>query len=996
MRRRHLLASALALLFAAHPGVVSAQPEAAPPEDGDEPPPGAATEEETEAEDDGGEEKTSAEESRPATADELGKKPPKGKGALWGTIVDTLTGKPVADAPIEVVGTEYAGVTDSEGRYRIELPPGRYTLRVWSASHEPIRARGVVVWAGGVRRIDAELSPADERVEEFVVEVDVTDGSSVEALTLKRQKSAAAGDTMGRAEMSKTPASNAAQAAQRVVGATIEGSRFVFVRGLGGRYTNALLNGAPLPSPEPDRAAVPLDLFPTGVLESLTIVKTFTPDVPGDFAGGSVRIVTRRAPDKFLFQASASSSFNTNTTFQQRLDHRGSGTDWLGFDNGLRSRPKTLPTEYPLAAGVERPDGTVVDAEELTARGIDLNTFMSETSAFSPPSPSFGVVVGDGFDLGKDRRIGYLATLNHKITFKRRDEVRRVFEPDPTDPSGLSIVNDVRVETGSQDVVWGTFGNVQYDFSKDHKVSLIGFHSQLADRDTQTFDGFWQRNDATLHATRLRFVSRALNVAQLHGEHVFDKLGKGRLDWNGSYSVATRSEPDTRDVVYQLNPNRGAFVFVDGSESGRHFFSSQNERAVTGGFDWTQPVLEGPKATSIKLGGAMSLKDREFEARRFAFRRNPGGNTDPLLCDGITYQSTCPDRLFVPDNIGDALALQENTFPEDSYTADLDVFALYFMGDISLTERLRLVMGERVEVTNQTVDPFDQFDTGAIIQGADLSSTDLLPSLGLIYSATEKAKLRASVARTIARPQLRELAPFAFSDFFGGDLTSGNPELELTRITNIDTRFEYYPTLSEVLAFSVFYKKFEDPIETVVTPSGDSDLVIFQNAEGAQLIGVELEARVGLGNISKAAEDFGLVTNLTLAESRIQLEQTDRDFLTNVSRRMIKQPPYVFNFAIDYASEDLGMKGRVLYNIAGKRLVEVGADGLDDTFEHPRHQVDATIAKDAGKHFEVKLTATNILDSAVVQTIGPAKRPDRVIRRYRDGQTFKVGAKYTF
>ena len=971
------LVGALTALAVARAAV--AQPE------GEQPPPGDAPAAPPAAEDD-----------PYGEPDEPKRPPPGGTGVLHGVLTDRETGQPVSDATVEIVGTEHVAITDEEGRYELELPPGNYTVRILSPVHEPIRARNVAVWRGGKRRIDAKLTPDEEAVEEFIVDIDLAEESSVEALALARQKSAAAGDTVGRSEISKTPASNAAQAAQRVVGATIEGSRFVFVRGLGGRYTNALLNGAPLPSPEPDRAAVPLDLFPTGILESLTIVKTFTPDVPADFAGGSIRVQTRRAPEKFLFQVSASGSYNTNTTFRERLSHRGSSTDFLGFDSGTRSLPSGIPTEYPLAIGVERPDGEFVLDPELKTHGDELNTFMSAQRKFTPPSPSVGVVVGDSFKLGRESRIGYLASLNYKQAYKIRKEKRRNFEPNDTEPSGLSIVNDVDVETGSFDVVWGSFGNIQYEPSRDHKLSLIGFHSQLADNDTRTFDGFWQRNDADLFATRLSFVSRSLNVLQLHGDHDFEALDDAHLDWNASYSIATRTEPDTRDVVYQLNDTLGAYVFVDGSESGRHFFSSQSEKAYAGGVDWTQPLSQGKKPTSVKLGAAASLKDREFSARRFAFRRIPGGDNDPFTCLGTTYEQECPDPLFVPDNIGTLLRLQENTFPEDAYAADLNVYAAYLMGDVSVTRDLRIILGERLEITRQSIDPIDQFDTGAEITGADLKATDALPALGVIYSATKKAKVRASVNRTLARPQLRELAPFAFSDFFGGDRTSGNPDLELTHITNTDLRFEYFPTLAEVLAFSVFFKNFDKPIETVVTPSGDSDLIVFQNAEGANLMGLELEARIGMKRFAKAIKDFTLVTNLTLARSRIELKQTDVGFLTNLSRPMVKQPPFVYNFAVDYGNEENGIKARVLYNVAGKRLVEVGADGLDDTYEHPRHQLDVTVAKDIGKHFEVKLTATNLINDDLVQTIGKELEDDKVIRSYRDGQTFKIGAKYKF
>lgn len=913
---------------------------------------------------------------------------------IRGRVVDSINAARLSGVRVDVVQTNYFALTDTDGSFELALPPGTYSLRFWTPGYVPMRAQKVVLWTGADRRIDVSLESDDLSADEFVVEA-APDRSSIHSLALERKQSAVVGDSVGRAEISKTPDRDAAQAAKRVVGASIEDGRFVYVRGLGERYTNALLNGAPLPSPEPDRAAVPLDLFPTQILESLTIAKTFTAEMPGDFAGGSVRVQTRRVPDKFEFSASASLGFETNTTFRERLAHRGGKLDFLGVDDGTRALPSGVPNDYQLAQGTEKPNGEFVLDPELNRQGQELNTFMSGVRSFSLPTHSLSLVVGDGFRLSKQNKLGYITSLNYRRGFKSRREKRRVYEADATQPSGLSILNDLDVETGSEDISWGALAGVTLELGKAHRLTALGFHSQLADIDTQTFDGYWRRNDATLHSTRLKFVSRALNVLQLSGQSSFDDLDDAVLDWNLSYSVAQREEPDTRDVVYQKNSQTGVFSYVDGSESGRHFFGSQSERAYAAGMDFTQPLVDADRA-KLKLGGLVSIKDREFAARRFSFRRVPGSAPSLFQCSGTSYQEDCPDALFVPENIGTALRLQESTRPEDAYTADLDVYAIYLMGDTQLSDDLRLVVGERVEITRQRIVPFDQFDTGANVRGADLASTDLLPAMALAYDVTSKSKLRFSVTRTLARPQLRELAPFAYSDFFGGKLTSGNPDLTLTRIINADMRFEYFPKLSEVLAFTVFFKRFRDPIEPVATPSGDGGLVTFQNAEAANMIGLELESRVGLAYLADAIRNLSLVANLTVARSRIEVEQTDRNFLTHTSRPMVNQAPFVLNLALDYENEKLKLNGRVLYNVRGKRIVEVGSDGLDDAYEHPRHSLDLVLAKDIGEHFQVKGAATNLLDPERVVSIGPDNRDDRVTSRYRDGRGFSIGASYKY
>jgi outer membrane receptor protein involved in Fe transport len=319
------------------------------------------------------------------------------------------------------------------------------------------------------------------------------------------------------------------------------------------------------------------------------------------------------------------------------------------------------------------------------------------------------------------------------------------------------------------------------------------------------------------------------------------------------------------------------------------------------------------------------------------------------------------------------------------------------MAEIGLTSELRVVVGERLEVTRQSLDPSDPLGIcdEATCKSANLESTDQLPALGIVYSATQQTKLRASVTRTLARPQLRELAPFTYTDYFGGRQVFGKPELKLTHITNGDLRFEYFPTLKEVLAFSFFAKDFEDPIEPVVRPQSTSQLQTFQNSPGARLIGIELEARKQLGFLASALEDFTVIGNLTLARSRIQIEQTDRGFITNLSRSLANQAPYVINLALDYEA-DFGLGARVLYNVSGARIVEVGADGLDDAYEHPRHLIDISVSQSLGEHFQVKATAENVLNSEVLITQGPEARDDNITRQYAEGVAFSVGASYTY
>ncbi len=920
--------------------------------------------------------------------------PQAGEGTITGTITDKQTGEALGGTTISVVGTEVRVVADEQGRYQLSLPPGKYALRILSPGYQPIRVQNLVVFARGTRKVDVGLNVEEATGDEFVVEA-APDSSSIDALALERKRSASMGDSVGRAEMSKTPDRNAAAAAQRVVGVNVIGNRFVYVRGLGERYTNALLNGAPLPSPEPDRAAVPLDLFPTLALESLTIVKTFTPDSPADFAGGSVRIETRRIPDKFLFQASLTGGYNNQSTFRERLDYNGSSTDWLGYDNGYRALPGDYPG-YKLTPGANKPGGTTVNDSDLTPAGRDINSYFSTKRSFTPPDHSLSVVAGDGFKFGKDRKLGVLLALGYGRKFQiRTGEEVNTYSFD-SNTNQLSADKTNRVDSGIETVNWGVFGSVGYDFSKDHHLTLLGFHSQIADDKTEVVKGFNTTRNGDIHDTRLTFVSRSLNFGQLHGEHVFPDADRATLDWAAWLSGASRNQPDTRNSAWQRSENSSTWTYLDDAFSGRHFWAKQSEQIVGGQINWTQPLMGD--TSKLKLGVFGNKRKRDFRSRSLALRRAGGiplSDLQRLNCPSQDFDA-CADSLFSGDNIGTLVELNENTNATDSYNADLNVYAAYLMADVAIFPSVRGIVGQRLEVTRQTIEPVDELNTGTRVEGASVDSTDLLPSVGLVFDLTSKAKLRTSLTRTIARPQLRELAPFAYTNYFGARPESGNQGLTLTHITNADLRFEVFPTLKEVLAFTVFYKHFTDPIETVIIASGNEGLVTYQNSKGADLRGVELEARKSFDFLSEELKHFTAIANLTVAVSRIELSGDQvRGHVTSPSRPMVNQAPYVLNLAMDYDGPT-GTSFRILYNIAGAHIVQLGTVGLPDEYEHPRHVIDLTAAQELGKHFQLRATASNILNSEYLITQGKKEHDDNVVSRFTVGSLYTLSATYTY
>ncbi len=930
----------------------------------------------------------------------------KGKGAIVGVVTDTKFNEPVIEGNVSVVGTKIRTLTDLEGRFRLELPPGTYTLRFSYELHRSTRVEGVVVKPGQIVHADAQLTP-DESAVDVVDVVASVDRSSLEGQTIKRQKDAAVGDGVGRAEIARAPDRNAAEAARRVVGASIVGGRFVYVRGLGERYTNASLNGAPLPSPEPDRNTVPLDLFPSLIIDSINISKTFTPDMPADFAGGSVRIYTRQFPRETLFQVSLSGGYNTETTFRQGYDYPGSNTDWLGFDGGTRSLPDSVP-DHKVSEGFDLPDGSQVTEEETERVGKELNSTMSTRDKTMPPNWGVSVVAGDAFKTGESQKLGAIASINYSRSYETyRDEIVRVYAPPVAGSSELRPVADSLANSTVDKVRWGAFASVAYEFSPQHTLTLTGLHSQLADDEAFELDGTYNASiTGRGHATSLTYISRSLDVLQLRGEHDFPSLLGARLEWFGSLSHAGRDQPDTRSNVYAFNPDADPPVWnwTQGPQSGSHLFTEQGEDTKSAGLDWTQPFSKADTAPKVKLGGMLTTREREFDARPFAFERQTRLTPEQqqlLFCAGQEYPRNCPDKLFFWDNIGPVLQLDEKTAETDSYSAGLDVYAGYVMADMEVIDNVRVVAGPRIENTDLFIRTIDPYSATAEPIESRIEKTDVLPAAAVHFKATPKAGARFAASRTLARPQLREMAPFRFLPYFGGYPVRGNPDLEMTYITNLDSRFEFFPTLREVLAFSVFYKHFVAPIEEVLSLTTEGADQTYENAKGADMIGVELEARKTLEFLTPVLEDFALMANLTLVHSQVILDRVGVN--TNAQRPLSNQSPFVFNLALDYAHQPTRTTARILYNVNGPRIATVGAEGMEDIYEQPRHLVDLTVAQGIGDHFELKGAVSNLLFAPIRFTqdgpdpdgSGPRKPKEYLTNRYQPGATFTLSAAYT-
>ncbi len=859
---------------------------------------------------------------------------------IRGKVTDAETGEGLIDAPVKVVkGGTGMTTTDIDGNFELKLPPGTYDLRVWYDLYEGRGLGGVVVRAGQPTELDIALAARTETVQEVVVEVRA-DRKSESALLAERKKSAVVSDAISAQEIARTPDSSASDAVKRMVSASVVDNKFVLLRGLGGRYSATLLNGSMMPSPEPDEPAVPLDIFPNSLLANLNVVKSYTPDLPGTFGGGALLIETNSYPQAFEFRPSISFSGNSETTFRQRQT----------FAGGARELPSQVPTDGPIRR----------DMSGDVARSFDNVWSASRTGAL--PNGSIGASVGDTLRLG-GQQLGYLAS----VTWNRKESTQRsvVGRVDRGgEGNSLRLYDIGTAERGTLSTGLSGLLNLGYRISSNDELSLLSLYTRDEDTRAQTVSAMSEGDqNQTIDGTRLQFVSRALLFNQVHGFHRLPGLGNLELDWTANYSRVDRAEPDTRDVAYRVD-STGLRVYRNGPGDGMRFFADLAEDSTGGSLNFTYPL----SSVKLKAGGFTQVSWRQFDARRFRFFYR-GGASDAL--------SRTPEELFAPEHLGPNVLMQEDTRNEDAYRAYLGIFAGYLMADANLTDKLRLVGGARYETSTQELTSRNAFSvTGGTPEVGRQVYADVLPTANLVYSVSDKVNLRAGYSYTLARPTFRELAPFMFYDFVRRGAVSGNKDLVATRIHNGDLRAEWFPGEKEVLAASVFAKRFEDPIERVFVNYAD---ISYANADSALVYGLELEARASLGRITKALSDFSAAANLTLLQSQVELGAA-QGIRSGGARPLQGQSPYIVNVNLTYDRPEIGTGLALLYNVYGPRISEVGVESIPDAYEQPFHRLDVSITQSFKNGMKLKLTGSNLLDSPITLHQG-----DFTVLQYRPG-----------
>lgn len=799
--------------------------------------------------------------------------------------------------------------------------------------------------------------------EDDVLDEVVTTGTRLKgtatAVIEERKNQAFVADILGAEQISRTGDSDAASALRRVTGLTLVDGKFIYVRGLGERYSSTQLNGAAVPSPDPTRNVIPLDLFPADIIESLSVQKAFSPSMPASFGGGNVNIRLKTIPDDFLFNMSGSLGYNSENS-ADALAYHGGDQDWLGRDDGTRAVPTSIQARWDNKEFLDNLDQDVA-LSLLSDVNRNYDPFMDSVG----PDTGLGFALGNSFDLNDKWRIGFLWTTSYNYETTVSEE----YELEQADRVGDSI-NIVRffddISVTETTVKWSNMLNLGIDFNRNHRIdySLI-LLSDTSDEISERFGNTENLNLAEglrIRDIEVKYEERKMYTNQIRGMHTFPSLNFAGLDWKYSIGRSLRDAPGNVEVRFVLaDANKDGFFDTQNESSlnnsttaARYTFQNLHDRLENYGYNFSYPISTNNWEIELKVGGDFLTKTRTSESRTFDINTRAFSDGGSLVGSSL-FAILSDDVLADSSNFNNTAILRDTTIAGDDYVAAQKVDAFYFEADLFYQGKWRISGGARFEDFRQVVAPFDprtnQIDLPDDADRGQLAfqEDDFYPALAFTYIKDESMQFRASIGQTVVRPDLREVSSSTFIDPLTGFPTSGTPGINTTSIVNYDLRWEWYREAGNNISIGLFYKDMDAPIESVQSPAQDGPpLIKIANAETGELYGIEFEFLQGLDSFGGGVlNNIFLSGNLTISDSEITLdrqnivEQTGLSAaVTNLTRRLTGHSQYVANMQAGYDSDNGEHSLSVIYNVFGERILIPGIDGFDDNYEQPFHSLD--------------------------------------------------------
>ena len=914
---------------------------------------------------------------------------------IKGVVIDQKSKETLIGAVVTVDGTNVKAITNIDGNFQIDGldKEKKYTLYINYVGYKTQKIDGVQ--AKDADQVIA-LQPDEQQLKE--VTVTAVERRNTDAAMIQVAKSSPViVSNVSAQEISRTQDTNAGEVIRRVPGVSLIDDKFVMVRGLSQRYNNVWVNGGAVPSSEADSRAFSFDIIPSSQIDNLTIVKSPTAEYPADYSGGFIIVNTKEIPAENSFNIAVGGNWNTSSAFKDFSYSKGSGTDFLGFDNGLRNLNGGIHAD--LNPQLDANGKTVGDyATSLLGNGFNNDWLIKNKKPLG--DLKLAACLNQRWMLG-GRTLGMLAALNYTNEYRTYENMENnlygIYDAANDKPNYLRHSVD---DQYNNNVRLGAMLNFTF-LSKDgnHKYQLKNIFNQLATSRYTWREGVSAQSNLERSA-EYYYRSRTTYNGQLTGKHTFTS---DALDWSIGYAYANRHLPDRRRYLIDDALESGVYALSTGNDISREW-TQLDEHIFSLGVNDKHHFKFGNFEPDLQVGAYGEYRSREYQTRNFIYNWNVSANNMP----SDFRHSDIPTLLSSEANMGyDKLYLLEEKQMRNNYRGHNTLGAGYLAMSLPFG-KLGIHAGVRFEHNDMELISNSR-DYEKSESSRHYKTDDVFPSLNTTYKISDQHQVRLSYGRSINRPEFREVSSSVYYDFDLASNVQGNTELKNCYVDNLDLRYEWYPSRGELISLAVFYKHFDSPIEWTYTVAGGTDLIYsYKNAKSANNYGVELDIRKNLGFIG--LKDFSWSFNGALIKSKVQFEKGSKE----EDRPMQGQSPYLINTGIFYKNEPLKMDIALLYNRIGKRIIGVGrSEGStgDDSnarvphsYEMPRNTIDFSLAKKFGDHLELKLNVRDLLAEKiyykqfadVTYSDGSKKEVEEIARSYKPGRNIGLQAIYKF